>query len=1043
MANYKMSYFKGMSYDQIRPIFEGEYMKVQTLFKKNTDVEMTKKKRVAEEALLQESFKKLRTTQVLGSKAFQERSTEETKEFSEEDLKTLLEIVPVEEFRVEALQTKYPIIDWEIHTEDSRKYWKIIRVSNITEAYQSFEDMLKAFDREDLDTLWSLVKEKFRSVEPTEDMERALWVELKRLYEPDKEDTLWKLQRYTHDPLTWRLYGSCAVHHYLQQEGLRFIMDYPNITMEEYIRFEEEKDQRHGRMYNWQTATYGKVKYCEDEDDCFTNFETEFPAIVFDDTLTSDAALSCEPSVSHLVGNTKSVGHFQVVTGVDWTGHVEYKQDNFALMAYNYSDSDTKVQILCMNTHESVPEPVVFEPKVVSQPKVWSYAPIIKKYESDSDDEYLIQPSKEQEKPSFAFVNIVKHVKTPRETVKEQNTYSPSPKADKRDFFSHLIRDCDFHEKRMAKHVELNKRKGKGTGQGENKPVWNNVQRLNHQNKFVPKAVLTKTGIFPVNTVRQNLYSQAATTSTARKVNTARAIINKIRPRNIFYKSHSPIRRPFNRIIAPKAIFSNQKVNTTKVKAVSAVGGKRETAIKPSADNPERALKSKGIVDSGFSRHITGNKAYLVEYQDYNDGPVAFGGSKGYIIGKGKIKTRKLDFEDVCFVKELQHFNLFSVSQMCDKKNKVLFTDTECLVLSSDFKLPDENQVLLRIPRQNNMYSFNLENIVPSGGLACLITKATVGESNKWHRRLGHVDYLHQALYYRILLRYLYGSDTHLHEVRVSTISKDSPNKLPIPQPGGGDGGGVGDDGGDGLRLWLPDGEGRRRVEESEVSGWLDRLTRSILEVAGKIPPEKFSGGGAVVAAVAGGGGRPPIEKDETSDDSEVDDNFPRETLMEINTKNNPWFADFANYLVSDIIPKGMRFASIMENSSKGVPSAGPTTASLAEGEKKTNLTTKDADTTNLHTELVDLLGIDIVTQEVVQACPDRKEKGWKTIYGLIKTKIEYLDQTKEELKIDFNKPLKEQNPLNELNDLADKKRKRNGDLKDYSKSTKKHKSSV
>ncbi|GJY50801.1 putative ribonuclease H-like domain-containing protein [Tanacetum coccineum] len=78
---------------------------------------------------------------------------------------------------------------------------------------------------------------------------------------------------------------------------------------------------------------------------------------------------------------------------------------------------------------------------------------------------------------------------------------------------------------------------------------------------------------------------------------------------------------------------------------------------------------------------------------------------------------------------------------MCDKKNKVLFTDTECLVLSPDFKLLDENQVLLRIPRQNNMYSFNLENIVPTGGLACLIAKATVDESNKWHRRLGHVNF--------------------------------------------------------------------------------------------------------------------------------------------------------------------------------------------------------------------------------------------------------------------------------------------------------------
>ncbi|GJZ10136.1 putative ribonuclease H-like domain-containing protein [Tanacetum coccineum] len=158
-------------------------------------------------------------------------------------------------------------------------------------------------------------------------------------------------------------------------------------------------------------------------------------------------------------------------------------------------------------------------------------------------------------------------------------------------------------------------------------------------------------------------------------------------------------------------------------------------------DNPHRTLKNKGIIDSGCSRHMTGNKTYLADFQDFNGGPVAFGGSKGYITGKGKIKTGKLDFEDVSFVKELQHFNLFSVSQMCDKKNKVLFTDSECLVLSPDFKLPDENQILLKVPRQNNMYSFNLENIVPLGGLACLIAKATTDESNKWHRRLGHVNF--------------------------------------------------------------------------------------------------------------------------------------------------------------------------------------------------------------------------------------------------------------------------------------------------------------
>ncbi|GJR00071.1 putative ribonuclease H-like domain-containing protein [Tanacetum coccineum] len=355
-----------------------------------------------------------------------------------------------------------------------------------------------------------------------------------------------------------------------------------------------------------------------------------------------------------------------------------------------------------VETLESVPKPVVNEPKVVSKPKVWSDAPIIEEYESDSDDEYVIKPSKEQEKPSFAFVNIVKHLGLGYGFTRKACFVCGG--------FGHLIRDCDFHEKRMAKQIELNKQKGKGTGQRENRLVWNNVQRLNHQNKFVPKAALTKTGRFLVNAARQNLSSQAATTSTARK-----GAIGKL------------LLRPQQVVIGdPKDITGTKSPNTivdqTLVKML---------ILKIHYADPSQQ----------WLGHITGNKAYLVEYQDYNGGPVAFGGSKGQITGKGKIITGKLDFEDVYFVKELKQFNLFSVSQMCDKKNKVLFTDSECLVLSPDFKLPDENQVLLRVPRQNNMYSFNLENIVPTGGLACLIAKATVDESNKWHRRLGHVNF--------------------------------------------------------------------------------------------------------------------------------------------------------------------------------------------------------------------------------------------------------------------------------------------------------------
>ncbi|GJX91847.1 hypothetical protein Tco_0345173 [Tanacetum coccineum] len=112
----------------------------------------------------------------------------------------------------------------EIYTEGARKYWKIIRVGNHTKVYQFFDDMIKAFDKEDLVKLWSLVKEKFTSTDPTEDKERELWVELKRLFEPDTDDELWKLQKHIHDNLTWRLYDSCGVHHVSTEDGIDICM---------------------------------------------------------------------------------------------------------------------------------------------------------------------------------------------------------------------------------------------------------------------------------------------------------------------------------------------------------------------------------------------------------------------------------------------------------------------------------------------------------------------------------------------------------------------------------------------------------------------------------------------------------------------------------------------------------------------------------------------------------------------------------------------------------------------------------------------------
>nr|GEY39728.1 hypothetical protein [Tanacetum cinerariifolium] len=132
--------------------------KMQDFVPMNSKLESERLKR-PEIQLDKERFKKLKTAKASGIEPTQEKQSEEPKELYEEELKKIIELVPVEELYIEALQVKYHIIGWEIYSEGQRKYWKIVRVRNHTEVYQIFKDMLKKVDREDLDKLWSLVKE--------------------------------------------------------------------------------------------------------------------------------------------------------------------------------------------------------------------------------------------------------------------------------------------------------------------------------------------------------------------------------------------------------------------------------------------------------------------------------------------------------------------------------------------------------------------------------------------------------------------------------------------------------------------------------------------------------------------------------------------------------------------------------------------------------------------------------------------------------------------------------------------------------------------
>nr|GEV85502.1 hypothetical protein [Tanacetum cinerariifolium] len=270
-----------------------------------------------------------------------------------------------------------------------------------------------------------------------------------------------------------------------------------------------------------------------------------------------------------------------------------------------------------------------------------------------------------------------------------------------------LIKDCDFHARKLA-HETYSSR-----------DIHKQYAPVNHSK-------------FPLHKVSAAAppKSLSVLTIADRTISAVKPIFSMTRPKlasRAVSKSKSPFRRHLPRHSSSNSSNFPPRVIAAKASTVSAAQDKKGTWVwrpkclildhnlrttstsmtlkrfdyNDSLGRSKSALKDKGVIDSGCSRHMTGNMSYLSDFEELNRGYIAFGGNPkgGKITGKGKIKTRKLDFDGVSFVKELM-FNIFSV---CDKKNSVLFIDTECLVLSSGFKLPDASQVLLRVPRENNM----------------------------------------------------------------------------------------------------------------------------------------------------------------------------------------------------------------------------------------------------------------------------------------------------------------------------------------------------
>ncbi|GKC86619.1 putative ribonuclease H-like domain-containing protein, partial [Tanacetum coccineum] len=273
------------------------------------------------------------------------------------------------------------------------------------------------------------------------------------------------------------------------------------------------------------------------------------------------------------------------------------------------------------------------------------------------------------------FVRPKQQEKPVRKPVKYAEMYS----------FDHVQANCNYHQRERVV-----------SGNNYTRVNYNYYAKKTHPSahrNMVPRAVLIKTGLRSLNT--------------ARPVNTAhpKTIVYSARPMSHFSKSaQSTVKRPYQIRTTLTKKNSSQKVNTAKGKfytarqkvvnnarlnlvVVNAVRANQVNAVK---GHPQK--EDQGYVESGCSRHMIENMSYLSDFKEFDEGYVTFGGGAkgGKITGKGTLKTA------------------------------------------------DESQVLLKVPRKNNMYSVDIKNIVPKESLSCLVAKDTLDESIIWHRRLGH-----------------------------------------------------------------------------------------------------------------------------------------------------------------------------------------------------------------------------------------------------------------------------------------------------------------
>ncbi|GJW69827.1 ribonuclease H-like domain-containing protein [Tanacetum coccineum] len=604
----------------------------------------------------------------------------------------------------------------------------------------------KELDRKDLEALWRIVKTKYSDIRPEDEFERVLWGDLKVMFEPDKKSDVWRiLQGYK--VTIWKLIDSSGVHFVRNHLGLE-----QQCNLSFALRNFDLEDMELESTYSGPTAKLPILKLGEYEMWVIRikqYFQIQDYSL-WEVIENGDSWVSVPQTV--LENGTSGIKMSIPVTAEEKTNKKnDVKARSLLLMALPNEHQltfsqypDAKSMFAAIETSFIRSQYACYFSVVIAQedlnlnflsslPPEWNTHVVVwlNKPEIETisiDDLYnnfkivekkvnkSVGASSGAQNLAFMTASSTSSTNDTNTASLEVSTASPNVNAASPQVSTASVSDNTMYAfmvenpngsnvlhldleqiyKDDLEAIDLKWQLSPASINYDNHQRKGIVSRNNYsrvdaktthpsvQRNISPKVVLLKTGLTPLNTVRP--------------VNTAhlKIVVHSAKSKTHFSKqAQSTAKRPFYK----QTSLTRRSLHTAKRHYYNG----RPRAVNTARQAHNIWGKYKGFVDNGCSRHITGNIAYLLDFKEFDGGYVAFGGGAydGRITGKETLKTNSLDFED----------------------------------------LPDENQILLKIPRRYNMYSFDMKNIVPKESLTCLVAKAILDESMLWNRRLGHINF--------------------------------------------------------------------------------------------------------------------------------------------------------------------------------------------------------------------------------------------------------------------------------------------------------------